>query len=240
VNTKQMTIAAVSAAALAAAPAAAQAHVSLHPNVLPAGSFPTVTIRVPNESTSARTVKVDVKVPTGFTALDPQHVAGWNIRLVKTRLRKPIQTDDGPVTEEVSEIVYAAAGGGGTPPGYIESFPVAFSVPDRTGGTLTFKAVQSYSDGKVVRWIGAPSSDSPAPTVNVGPKDGSTYDLSGDAGPPPGRVSPGGTAAAAPALTKTSGGASKGLAIAALVTGILGLLAGLAALVSRRRPAGVR
>src|SRR6185437_9861863 len=42
-----------------ALPVAASAHVSLHPNVLPAGDFPTVDIRVPNETDNARTVRVD-------------------------------------------------------------------------------------------------------------------------------------------------------------------------------------
>jgi uncharacterized protein YcnI len=222
-----------------AAPAAAQAHVSLHPNVLPAGSFPTVSIRVPNETDNARTVKVDVKIPAGFPALAPQSVPGWTIKLVKHKLAKPIQTDDGQVTEEVSEVVYTASQGGGTAPGYMENFPIAFSVPDEIGAALTFKTVQTYSDGNVVRWIGAASSDQPAPTVNVGPKDGSTYDLAGDAGPPAGKVSPGATAerqTTSVAAGKGSQGASKGLAITALVIGILALLLGLAALGMRRRP----
>ncbi|HEY2603489.1 MAG TPA: YcnI family protein [Thermoleophilaceae bacterium] len=242
----RLIITLVAGAAGLAAPAAAQAHVSLHPNVLPAGDFPTVNIRVPNETDNARTVRVDVKIPPGFTALDPQQVPGWNIRLVKTKLAKPIQTDDGPVTEEVSEIVFtvASGSGGGTPPGYIENFPIAFSVPGKSGDSLTFKTVQTYSNGQVVRWIGPPDADKPAPTVNVGPKDGSTYDLAGDAGPPAGLVAPAGSGgsgkAAAPASTtvvKQSSGASKGLAITALVVGILGLLAGVAALASRRRGA---
>jgi periplasmic copper chaperone A len=243
-NKRHALVAAAAVGALAT-PAAARAHVSLHPNVLPAGDFPTVDIRVPNETDNARTVRVDVKIPPGFTALDPQRVPGWNIKLLKTKLAKPIQTDDGPVTEEVSEVIFTAANGQGTPPGYIENFPIAFSVPGKSGDTLTFKAVQTYSNGQVVRWIGPPSADKPAPTVNVGPKDGSTYDLAGDAGPGAGQIAPAGLTPAAghaPQGTRTvvqkSGGASKGLAIAALIVGALGLLAGGAALASRRRPAG--
>jgi uncharacterized protein len=239
-KTRQAVIALAAAALMV--PAAAQAHVSLHPNVLPSGDFPTVNIRVPNETDNARTVKVDVKIPPGFTALDPQQVPGWKIKLVKTKLAKPIQTDDGPVTEEVSEVIFTVASGGGTPPGYIENFPIAFSVPGKSGDTLTFKTVQTYSNGQVVRWIGTPDADKPAPTVNVGPKNGSTYDLAGDAGPPAGQVAPaaaagGGKSSAVQTRTvvQQSSGASKGLAITALVVGILGLLAGLAALVTRRR-----
>jgi uncharacterized protein YcnI len=241
-STKHAVLAAAAAASLAA-PAAAGAHVSLHPNVLPAGDFPTVNIRVPNETDNAQTTRVDVQIPPGFTALDPQRVPGWNIKLVQTKLAKPIQTDDGPVTEEVSEVIFTAAKGQGTPPGYIENFPIAFSVPGKSGDTLTFKTVQTYSNGQVVRWIGDPSADKPAPTVNVGPKNGSTYDLAGDAGPPAGQIAPASDAgyrSSAPAssttaVIKKTDGAGKGLTIAALVIGVLGLVAGGAALAATRR-----
>jgi periplasmic copper chaperone A len=242
-NKQRGLIAVAAAAAAAAGSATAQAHVSLHPNVLPAGDFPTVNIRVPNETDNARTVKVDVKIPPGFTAFDPQAVPGWKIKLVRTKLAKPIQTDDGPVTEEVSEAIFTADKGAGTLPGYIENFPVAFSVPGKAGDALTFKTVQTYSDGSVVRWIGTPDADKPAPTVNVGPKDGATYDLAGDAGPPAGQLAPASEASSkssTPASGNTtvvskSNGASKGLAIAALVVGVLGLIAGGAALAATRR-----
>ncbi len=241
-NRKHALIAGSVAAAALAVPSVGQAHVSLHPNVLPAGDFPTVDIRVPNETDNARTVRVDIKIPPGFTAFDPQQVPGWKIQLVKTKLTKPIQTDDGPVTEEVSEAIFTAAKGGGTPPGYIENFPVAFSVPGKSGDTLSFKTVQTYSNGQIVRWIGPPSADQPAATVNVGPENGAAYDLAGDAGPPAGQVAPAAATAehtAAPtsgATATKSTGASKGLAIAALIVGALGLVAGVAALISRRRP----
>ena len=35
--------------------------------------------------------------------------------------------------------------------------------PDEPGTSLTFKALQTYDDGEVVRWIGAPDADEPAP-----------------------------------------------------------------------------
>jgi uncharacterized protein YcnI len=245
----KMTKAALAAtASMLALPAAASAHVSLHPNVLPAGDFPTVSIRVPNETDNARTVRVDVKIPPGFTAFEPQAVPGWTVKLVQTKLAKPIKTDDGLVTEEVSEASFIADKGKGTLPGYIENFPVAFSVPGKSGDTLTFKTVPTYSNGQVVRWIGTPDSEQPAPTVNVGPKDGATYDLAGDAGPPAGQVAPpsseaGSKAAATPATTTTvvkkSGGASKGLAITALIVGALGLIVGLVSLGRRRSRVGV-
>lgn len=87
---------------------------------------------------------------------------------------------------------------------------------------LTFKALQTYDDGEVVRWIGAPDSEKPAPRVSV--TEGGGHHGS-----------------AAEATTEASGddseGASKGLGIAALVVGGLGLLTGGVALTRSRRKA---
>ena len=55
---------------------------------------------------------------------------------------------------------------GGLRPGQIVVFPLSIRVPDgRKGTVLTFKALQTYRGGEVVRWIGAPSSEEPAPQV---------------------------------------------------------------------------
>jgi uncharacterized protein len=223
-------------------PASAQAHVSLHPNTLPAGSGPTVDVRVPNETSNARTVRVDVQIPPGFTLLSPEPVAGWTSQVRTVKLAKPIKTDDGTVTEQPSEIIWTAAQGKGTPPGDFQNFPLQIVVPGKKGDVLSFKTVQTYSDGSIVRWIDAPDGQHPAPTVNVTAEGGFLQDQAGDAGPPAPGTAPAGdtsqtTTTPAP-VTKTvtkSSGASKGLGIAALVIAILGLLAGLAALGTRRK-----
>jgi uncharacterized protein len=221
-----------------ALPASAQAHVSLHPNTLPAGSGPTVDVRVPNETSNARTVKVDVQIPPGFTFLVPAPVPGWTARVRTAKLAKPITTDDGTVTEQPTQVTWTAAGGAGTPPAEFQDFPLELVVPGKAGDVLSFKTVQTYSNGSVVRWIEGPAGEHPAPTVNVTAEGGFIDDQAGDAGPP----APGTGAAAAPQTPATpatpatqSSGASKGLGIAALVVAILGLVAGLAALGTRRR-----
>jgi uncharacterized protein YcnI len=233
----------MSAAALAAGalPAAAQAHVSVHPNVLPAGSFPTLTVRVPNEEANQDTVKVAVKMPPGVLSVSPIPPPGWRVTLRTQKLAKPIKTDDGTVTEQVSEVDMT---GGRIKPGESQQFPLAMSVPGKAGDVLTFKAVQTYSGGKVVRWIGPPSADAPAPTADVVKADAPILDVSGDAGPPatlPASETGGGTTttAAQPAPASTgsgSNGASKGLAITGVVLGAVALLlAGAALITSRRR-----
>jgi len=235
----------VAALGALAVPASAQAHVSLHPNTLPTGSGPTVDVRVPNETSNARTVKVDMQVPPGFTFLAAEPVAGWSAKIKTEKLAKPIKTDDGTVTEQPTEVVWTAAPGKGTPANEFQNFPLELVVPGRAGDVLSFKTVQTYSDGSVVRWIDTADGEHPAPTVNVTADGGFIQEQAGDAGPP----APGTGAAAdqgqaktpAPAtVTKTvtnSSGASKGLGIAALVVAILALVAGLVALGTRRRAA---
>jgi hypothetical protein len=53
-------------------------------------------------------------------------------------------------------------------------------MPSAKAGTLlTFKAVQTYSNGEVVRWIGPPSADEPAPQVMVTNADSPVRDYPG-------------------------------------------------------------
>jgi uncharacterized protein YcnI len=225
-------------------PAQALAHVSLHPNTIPAGAFVTLDVRVPGEQAGAYAYRVDMLVPPGFTEIGTQNVPGWSVKEVMAKLATPIQTKEGPVSEEVSQIVWTGDRSelGRIEDGQFIQFPLSIAVPgDIVGRSLAFKTVQYYSNGKVVHWIGAPSAEYPAPTINVTPRGGVVQEVAGgEAGPTPGETPTGQDAGAtgAPALASTntasSGGASEGLGIAALVLGALGLLAGLAALRATR------
>jgi uncharacterized protein YcnI len=214
----------------------AQAHVSMHPNTLPAGSFPTIDIRVPNEETSANTTKVAVQFPPGFIDVSTGYLPGWKVQKKTRKLATPVKTDTGSVSEEVSEVVWS---GGKFPPETFLDFPISTTIPDGDAGkTLTFKTVQTYDNGKVTHWIGPPSSDTPAPTVNVTQKGGVLEDVAGtEAGPGTAQASQ--TSSSTATNTSSSKGASKGLGVAALVVGIVALVAGLIALwlALRRRPA---
>jgi uncharacterized protein YcnI len=204
-----------------ALPAAAQAHVTVNPSTAPAGSFAELLVRVPNEQDNANTTKVDLQLPPGFVEASYEAQPGWTVKVTKRKLATPVQTDDGPVTEEVARITWTATGKqGAIAPGQFKDFPLSVQIPDSANTALTFKALQTYSNGQIVRWIGAPDSDTPAPQVKVTPASV--------------------TAAPAPAAKASdANGASKGLGIAALVAGILGLLLGGAALLTARRRPGV-
>jgi uncharacterized protein YcnI len=230
---------AATAAALAL-PASAAAHISLHPNTVPAGAFVTLNVRVPGEEQGAYAYKVDMQMPPGFTDVDVQNVPGWTVKETTTTLKTPIQTDDGPVSQEISQIVWT---GDRTTLGRLDNgtfiqFPLSIAMPDNIAGqSLAFKTLEYYSNGVVARWIGPPSASYPTPTINVTAKGGVIEDVAGgEAGPTPGQT-PTMAMTMAPAKATTPG-ASKGLATAALIVGILGLLLGAAALTTSRRRTG--
>jgi periplasmic copper chaperone A len=216
------------------APAAAGAHVTVQPPSAPAGAETVLTVRVPNERDDASTVKVDVRLPPGFVSAAWESLPGWSVRAVKQKLSKPIQTDDGPIDEQISEIVWTASGKStGIQPGEFRDFPLSVLIPGQAGQSLTFKALQTYSNGSVVRWIGAPGSDEPAPQVKLTNASATTGDASSSSSGSSGRAQAG----PAPAPAAAADNDSNGLSIVALVLGALGLLTGIVALVVARRGA---
>jgi periplasmic copper chaperone A len=210
---------AVAAAGLLAAPAVAGAHVTVQPGEVAAGGFTRLDVRVPNETDNATTTKVELQLPDGFAEASYEPVPGWKVKVTKAKLPQPVKTDDGTVTEEVKRITWS---GGSLPPGAFQDFGLSVQVPGKAGQTLTFKALQTYSDGKVVRWIGPEGSDNPAPTVKL---------TSASA--------PAASATPAPATASSDSGGSNALSIVALVLGALGLATGAVALSRQRRRAGV-
>lgn len=213
------------------APAGADAHISLHPNTIPAGAFATLDVRVPGEQEGAHVTKVDVLFPPGFTGVDYENVPGWNTRIIETKLATPVKEDGETIDTEVSQIVWSWAGPlDKVNNGQFIDFPLSLAIPeDAAGKALEFRTVQSYSNGQVVHWIDPSlSAEHPAPRINVTSKGGLIEDIAGaEAGPTAGQ----GVSNTQPATTtRSAGGASRGLAVTALVLGVLGLLAGLGAL----------
>jgi uncharacterized protein len=160
---------------------------------------------------------------------------GWSSKVETSKLAKQVQTDDGEVTEQVREIVWTGDGKQGKiPPDQFLNFPISTEIPGKAGEELTFKVLQYYDDGEVVRWIGPANSQNPAPKIDVTAAGGVLQDVAGSETAPP---SPATSAEGSEASGGSSNCASKGLAIVALVLGALGLIAGGAALVRSRRTA---
>jgi periplasmic copper chaperone A len=220
-NRIRIATALASVAALAA-PAAAQAHVTLQPSSAPAGGFTRLDVRVPNEQDGASTTKIQLQLPDGFAEASYEPVPGWTVKVRKAKLAQPVKTDDGEVTEGVKEITWTSKQG--IPPGAFQDFGLSVQVPGKAGDTLTFKALQTYSSGEVVRWIGGEGTDNPAPTVAVTA-----------AAPEHGSAAADPAATPAPAAKDDNGGGSDTLAIVAIVIGVLGLAAGAAGLMASRQ-----
>jgi periplasmic copper chaperone A len=210
-------------------PAAAQAHVTVQPATAPAGGFTRMDVRVPNETDNAATTRVELQLPPGFGSAAYEPVPGWTVKVAKTMLAKPIKTDDGKVTEQVSRITWIGHGTRGRiPPGAFQDFGLSVQVPGKAGGTLRFKALQTYSNGKVVRWIGPEGSPNPAPAVKLVGATGTAAGQGPSSTPAPRTA------------TQASDSNGNALTIVALIIGALALLTGAGALLAVRRAPGNR
>jgi len=201
------------------APATAGAHVTLQPSEAAAGDFTVLDVRVPNERDDSATTKVDVQFPPGFVFASYQPVPGWTAKVQMEKLAKPITSHGEKITEQVAQMTWTANGAEeAIQPGQFLDFPVSVQIPGEAGDRLTFKALQTYGNGEVVRWIGGPDSEEPAPEVAVteGAEDHRAAVADDDE-------------------VDDSDEGGDGLAIAALIVGILALLVGGAALARSRR-----
>lgn len=210
---------------------AAWAHVTVTaPGVVAGDSDAAIVFRVPDESDTASTVGLKLQLPTD-TPIPGVLVApqpGWTATITQTKLAKPVQTDDGAISEVVSQIDWKADAGAGIKPGFFGQFTIiGGKLPDGVT-TLTFKAIQSYSDGTQVAWIEQPAQGSsaepehPAPTLHLP------------------AASAGSGTSATPGAGGSNKSASKGAAITGIVLGAVGVALGAAALLlalRRGRPA---
>jgi uncharacterized protein YcnI len=205
--------------------AAAAAHVVVTPGEAPAGGAVRLSFEVPTESDTLTTTKVQVFLDTTHPIAEvlTEPIPGWTAEATTAKLATPIKNDDGDtVTEAVSEITWTAASPGAAikPEQFLE-FPVSMAtIPDDVD-QLTFKVLQTYSDGSVVRWIdatpaGGPEPEHPAPVLKI------QKDAAASAAPT--------TASTAGAVTTVADNKSSS-GTAGLVFGVIGALLGLAGLI---------
>jgi uncharacterized protein YcnI len=225
-----LLVACGAAAGVIAAAAAAFAHVTITPSAAPQGSTAELTFKVPNEETAAATVKLQVQVPTAHPIAQflVKPVPGWTVSVQTVTLAKPVVTDDGSFTSAVSEVTWS---GGKIAPGQFQDFSVSADPLPSGIGQLAFKAIQTYSNGDVVRWIdlpqaGQPAPGHPAPVLTLTPAAG-----------------PADSVAASGAVAGPGSGSDAGavaLGAAGLAAGLLGLAAGGTAWLRTRRSSGHR
>jgi uncharacterized protein YcnI len=213
-------VAGAAAAFTLAIAAPASAHVTVSANTATQGGYAKVTFRVPNETDNTDTTRLEVNLPmdTPVASVSLKPVAGWTATMAKAKLAAPIKAHDSELTEAVSKITWTAGAGAAIKPGQFQEFDVSLG-PLPQANQMIFKALQTYSDGNVVRWIDEPPADGteaehPAPVLKL------AATTSGAAATT--------TTTAAAAVTKGDGNGTP-YGIAGIVLGLAGLLLGLLA-----------
>ena len=154
----------------------AWAHVTVAPESAAKGaSDVALTFRVPNEEAKASTTKVEIFLPTDppLVGVLAEPVPGWTSAVKTTHLSTPIKTDDGDVSDVVTQVTWTApnAAGGIQPEDY-QGFNILVGALPEAADQIVFKAVQTYSDGTVVNWVdpvteGGPEADHPTPILSL-------------------------------------------------------------------------
>ncbi|MBH0009055.1 DUF1775 domain-containing protein [Salinibacterium sp. UTAS2018] len=169
-NFTKAALALSAGAALAvAAPLAAMAHVTIDPGQSDAGSYALITVKVPNESDTEKTNKVQLNLPTDtpFASVRFVPVPGWDAELVRSELPEPVMVGESEITEAVTSIVWTAQAGSELGDGALLLLPISLGpVPDV--GSVVLTADQTYTDGSVVSWSGTEEgAEKPAPILYV-------------------------------------------------------------------------
>ncbi|MFH8802794.1 YcnI family protein [Streptomyces sp. NPDC017936] len=229
-TSRLVAAAAVAGSAVLVLSSPAFAHVTVQPEGTAAkGGYAVVNFRVPNERDNASTTVLEVNFPTDtpFSSVLPQQVPGWKIAVTKSKLAKPLEVHGRQVTEAVSKVTWTAEGKG-IEPGFLQQFPVSVGVLPENADQVVFKAIQTYSNKEVVRWIevqekGAEEPDNPAPVLALSAaSDGHAHGSSAeDASEESGSDD-------AEATETEASGSSDGSDTTARVLGVVGIVVGAA------------
>ncbi|MEV0373105.1 YcnI family protein [Streptomyces sp. NPDC050636] len=220
------------------------AHVSVQPaGQAEKGGYATVNFKVPNERDDASTVKLEVTLPADhpLASVMPEPVPGWKVKVTKAKLDKPLEMHGEKINEAPSKITWTADGKG-VEPGQFQQFPVSVGQLPEDADHVVFKALQTYSNKEVVRWIeptkeGGPEPENPAPVLELSEPSGDGHhggtgnkDAKSDA-----KATRDAIANAGGAEASGSDTTARILAVVGIVVGIAGV--GFGVLAGRRRSA---
>jgi uncharacterized protein YcnI len=223
------------AAFIAASPASA--HVTVSSPAAVQGGYATLIFKVPTESATASTTGLKVQLPPTqpLASVSILPTPGWSYTVTKAKLARPVASGGGQLTEAVSTVEWKSRSAATEiKPGEFNQF-VLSAGPLPNAASMTFKAIQTYSDGSVVSWIEQPAPgsstepDHPAPKLALAPATATPYAA--------GSASSGPTVSAVAAPSHDSSGkATTGIVLGSLGT-LLGALAlGAALLRTRVKP----
>jgi len=113
--------------------------------------------------------------PIAYVSVQP--VPGWTVTVEKTTLTTPLEAEGGEISEVVSSITWT---GGKIGPGQFQQFLISAGPLPTDTDMLEFKAIQTYENGEIVRWIEpTPASgeepEKPAPTLELTASSGDAH-----------------------------------------------------------------
>nr|WP_306902936.1 YcnI family protein [Arthrobacter pascens] len=220
------TLAAVAASTgmIAMAATAASAHVKVDPDSTGANGYSHLTFNVPNESPTAKTSKLEVKLPTNtpFTSVSVKPVEGWTAQVITSDLPKPVTVSGTTVTKAPTSVIWTADSTHQIGQNEYQSFSLSVGKLPQAGTTVILPAAQTYTDGTVVNWDektvdGQPEPKHPAPAFTTTADGG---DAAAAAASP----------AAASPVSQTSSDSNDGTSVWGVVLGAAGFVLGAAAL----------
>ncbi|MDQ0866458.1 YcnI family copper-binding membrane protein [Arthrobacter globiformis] len=246
---KSTAAATLAAGFLAAGAAAASAHVTVDPSATSEGGFTKLTFSVPNESETAKTNRLEVKLPTDtpLTSVSVLPIDGWKAQVITTTLPKPVEVAGATVTKAPTSVVWTADAAHQIGQNQFQMFTLSVGRLPAAGTTVILPAAQGYTDGTTVNWAdaaaehhhasatsSAPAAEAkksrPAPTFVTTAADGEGAHAA---------ASPAATQASAvtPAASASSSGADTAGWVG-LAAGLIGLAAGVTALARTRASRG--
>ncbi|KOY58949.1 YcnI family protein [Streptomyces sp. XY332] len=163
--------AALAAGAVLVLSGTASAHVGVQPGEAAKGGYATINFKVPNERDNASTTQLEVNFPVDqpLTSVMPQDIPGWTVTVEKSKLDKPLTVHGKQVNEAVTKVTWS---GGKIEPGKFQQFPVSVGKLPDNADQMVFKAIQTYDNNEIVRWIeepkeGAAEPQNPAPVLKL-------------------------------------------------------------------------
>jgi uncharacterized protein YcnI len=239
---KTAVSAALAAGLLAAGAAAASAHVTVDPSSTSEGGYTKLTFSVPNESETAKTNRLEVKLPTDtpLTSVSVRPMDGWKARVITTDLPKPVQVDGATVTKAPTSVIWTADAAHQIGQNEFQTFTLSVGRLPAAGTTLTLPAAQGYTDGTTVNWADTDAHDHSAATSSA------TAGEAKKSHPAPSFVTTAAQGEAAPAVTEapsalastSSTGGDQTVGWIGLAAGLLGLATGVTALARTRATRG--
>lgn len=147
------------------------AHVGVQPGEATKGGYAVINFKVPNERDNASTTQLEVNFPIDqpLTSVMPQDVPGWTVKVEKSKLDKPLTVHGKQINEAVTKVTWS---GGKIEPGKFQQFPVSVGKLPENADQMVLKAIQTYDNNEVVRWIeeakeGAAEPQNPAPVLKL-------------------------------------------------------------------------